>query len=131
MLGLEGELQVDDVGAVEAHHDVAFVGDHTLFARLEQPLLLHQLQRVEHSCALEPREEDPAEASRPDAFDDLEIFEGQVLCLLLLEDGFDFEELSLEDFDGFASLEIVVLEGVASAAGLPVHYTSGCELQVF
>lgn len=130
MLGLEGELQVDDVLAVQSCHDVAFVGDHTLLATLEQPFLLHQLQSVEGAIVLEAGQEDPAEASRPDALDDVEVAQLDVLVDLVLPDRLYLEQLALEDADGLASLEIVVLEDISPAGGLPVEEAGGAEVWI-
>jgi len=45
-------------------------------------------------------------------------------------DGLDLEQLPLEYFDGFTSLEIVVLEDIASAYSFPVAYTGRTEIAV-
>ena len=41
MFGLESIFQIYNARTVQAHHDVAFIGHHTLLATLEKPLFLH------------------------------------------------------------------------------------------
>ena len=120
MFGLKCELQVDDVGAFEIDHDVALVADDALLSAFEKSLLLHQLQRVEHSRGFEPGEEHARETASADALDDLEVGEPDLVALLLLPDGLDFQQLVAEYADGLASLEVVVLQDVPAAGGLPV-----------
>lgn len=130
MLRLERELQVHDVGTLQADHDVPLVGDHALLAALEEPLLLHEFEGVEGARALEAREEDPAETPGADALDDLEVAEAHVLGELGLPDGLDLEELSAEEAEGLASLEVVVAEDVGVASGPPVAEAARAELAV-
>ena len=114
MLGLKGELEVDNVGAFQLHHDVALVADHTLLSTLKQPLLLHQLQRVEYPSGFETSQEHPGEATSADALDDVEVRQLDGVSLLFLPDRLNLQQLVTEDTDGFASLEVVVLQHIPS-----------------
>lgn len=44
--GLEGVVHSKDVGVVEVNHDIPLVCHNTLFSSLQQPVLLHNLERI-------------------------------------------------------------------------------------
>ena len=118
------------MGTIQSDHYVSFVGDHTFFSAFEESLLLHQFEGVKNSCFFQPGQKDPTESSSSDALDDIKVFNSDIFVFFLLPDGLNLQELSLENFDGLTSLEIVVFEDVSSSGGLPVADTGRAELWV-
>jgi len=120
VLGFECELQIDDVRAIEADHNVALVADYALFSGLQKSLLFHELESVKNACAFESSQKDTTEPSCSYTFDDFKIIEADCFCFFLSEDWLNFQELPLEHFDWLASLEIVVFERIRTPSGFPV-----------
>jgi hypothetical protein len=41
MLGFKGELEINDVAALQFDHDISLIGDNTFLATLKKPLFFH------------------------------------------------------------------------------------------
>ncbi len=115
MFRLECELEVDNMLAFKTHHYISFVTHYAFLSRLKETILLHEFEGIEYSSGLEPGQEDSRESTSSDALDDFKVLQLDLVGPLLPPDGLDFEQFVLEDFDGLASLEIVVFQHVRPA----------------
>ena len=130
MFRLKCKLEVDYMLAFKTHHYIPFVAHNAFLSRLKETIFLHEFEGIEYSSGLEPGQEDPWESTSSDALDDFKVLELDLVCPLLSPDGLDFKQFVLEDFDGLASLEIVVFQHVRPAWSLPVHDARRVEILI-
>lgn len=116
---------------VQPNHNISLVAHHTLLAALEQALLLHQFQCEEGPVAFKSREKDSRKPARSYTLYDIEI--GQLdpsTRSNCLPNGFNFQKLSLENFDGPVGLKIIILEDIPSSHAFPVDNMISVEVLI-
>ena len=130
MFCLKCKLKVNYVRIIQPHHDVPLICDYAFLTTLQQSLFLHQFKGIESTSTFKSSKKYTTKSSSSDTLDNLEIFQLNIVMKLFSPNRFDLQQLSLEYFNGFASLEIVVFQYIPSSTCPPITYARRTEVVV-
>ena len=115
---------------IESNHNISLIRHNTLLSTLKQSLFLHQFKCIKSTCTFQSCKKDSTEPSSSNTFDDLEIFQLNIIMIFLSPDRFYLNQLPFKYFNRLVSLEIVIFENITSTTCPPVTYTRWSELVV-